>query len=392
MPWFTILIFFFSFNSDSVKASAYDLFIEASSLENQGKYEEAIKVYQKAIEYDPSSTELYRNIARLYTRLKKYKEALHYAHKALKIAPEDVENIKLTGTIYLQKLDINKGIKYFEMAQTLMPDDEEIMINLSYLYEGMNLFHKAEELLERITKTNPSLESYFRLGQISARMNNHSKALKYYYKALEFDSNSVPVLVGIGASYDFIDKPDSALIFYQIASTLDTANLNLKKRLVDLYTKLDRFDDLIDLCYEILRKNPFEFEVRRNLGYALYKNNRKLQALEQFLIGVGMNPKDSYGLFQAARIYVDLGQLTMALATIKDALKINPDNPDLLTYLGFIYLDLKKNAEADATFKRAIIKGGDRAQLYYLLGITATLRRDLKTAYQYYQKAIEVNS
>lgn len=291
----------------------------------------------------------------------------------------------------MQKFDILRAIKYFELSIKARPEDEELMGSLSYLYEGTSQFDRAKALLEKIVESTPSVENYQRLAGVLTKMNNYREAISHYQKAYNLDSLNTSVLLGMAAAYDFLSRTDSATFFYERALQVDTGNVNLRKRLVDLYTRVDRFDDLIKLCYDVLERKPLEYEVRRNLGFALYRKGQKQEALNQFLIAAGINPQDSYALFQAARIYVDMGQFSQAEKTMKQALKASPGNIDLLTYLGFVYLDLRNYSRADATFKDAIVRGGDRGQLYYLLGVTAALKRELVSAYHYYKKAITLD-
>jgi len=388
MSWCAVLIAVLSITPDSTRAQAYDLFTRGSALEDSGKYEPALELYLEALKQDPASPEILRTIAKVHARLKRFDQALKYAVPAYRLDPKDTESIKLIGTIYLQKYQILKAMEYLEMAYKTSPEDEELIVSLSYLYEGMNQLDNAKRLLGELIAVNPSSENYLRLGNVSSKLNKYQDALGFYQQARQMDSSSVPALLGIGTSYDVLSKPDSALPYYVMALARDTMNVTLKKRLIDIYTRMDRFDELTELCSEVLRANPLESEVRRNLGYGLYKKGDRIKALEQFLIAAGMNPADSYGLFHAARIYVELGQFKTAEQTIKRAIKISPDNTDLVTYLGFIHLDLKQYDEAGQAFRQAVILGGDRGQLHYLLGVTSTLQRQPGRAYYFYKKAI----
>lgn len=388
MPWCAVLIAILSTTPDSTRAQAYDLFLRASALEDSGKYEPALALYLEALKQDPASLEILRTVAKVSARLKRFKPALKYAVSAYELDPKDAENMKLIGTIYLQQYQILKALQYLEMAYQASPEDEELIVSLSYLYEGMNQFDNAMGMLNKLIAVNPSAENFLRVGHLSSKLNKYREALGFYQQARQMDSSSVPALLGIGTSHDVLGQSDSALPYYVLALARDTLNLSLKKRLVDIYTRMDRYDELIELCAEVLRANPLESEVRRNLGYGLYKKGDRLAALEQFLIAAGMNPADSYGLFHAARIYVELGQFKIAEEAIKRAIKISPDNADLVTYLGFVYLDLKQYDKAAQAFRQAVILGGDRGQLYYLLGVVSTLQRQPARAYYFYKKAI----
>ena len=59
--------------------------------------EEALRVYQRAAEIDPSNPDIFYNMAIVYTELAQNHKALEYFNRALKIKPDhQVKNYTLT--------------------------------------------------------------------------------------------------------------------------------------------------------------------------------------------------------------------------------------------------------------------------------------------------------
>ena len=89
------LLFLFLMISNIVIAQNADsLFTNANDLYKNGKFEEAIKLYEKIAELDQVSSALYYNLGNSYYKLNKVGPTIYYYEKALQLDPlnEDVKN------------------------------------------------------------------------------------------------------------------------------------------------------------------------------------------------------------------------------------------------------------------------------------------------------------
>ena len=90
-----LVIYLFLFVSISMLAqNANDLFLSANSLYKEGKYEEAIKLYEQIENENLASSEVYYNLANCYYKLNKIAPTIYNYEKALQLNPlnEDAKN------------------------------------------------------------------------------------------------------------------------------------------------------------------------------------------------------------------------------------------------------------------------------------------------------------
>ena len=71
--------------------SADDLFADGKKLGGEGKYEEAIASYDKAIEIDPKHAKAQRNKGLALNKLERYEDAITCYDKAIEIDQKDVK-------------------------------------------------------------------------------------------------------------------------------------------------------------------------------------------------------------------------------------------------------------------------------------------------------------
>ena len=121
---------------------------------DEGKYKEAISVYNQSLNYNPSNYYLYYNLGMVYTRLNDFQKAKDCYKKAAIInSLTDISNLN-AGQIYMIYKDYTKAEEYF--SETIQSEDDKI-----------------------------SAYSYYNLAKIRLIQNNKEQAIKYINMAIE---------------------------------------------------------------------------------------------------------------------------------------------------------------------------------------------------------------
>jgi tetratricopeptide (TPR) repeat protein len=96
---------------------------EARKATEAGKFEEARRVYDRAIAASPESPFLYREVADVARRQGDLDTALRQAQKAVDLEPTDARAQVLIGDIYEAQKDLVKAIAAYEAALPLEPNE-----------------------------------------------------------------------------------------------------------------------------------------------------------------------------------------------------------------------------------------------------------------------------
>ncbi|OSY88800.1 hypothetical protein WH52_03795 [Tenacibaculum holothuriorum] len=99
-----VLLLFISSISNAQNADA--VFSNANALYKEGKYSEAIKLYEEVIDQNKVSSELYYNLGNAYYKLNKVAPSIYYYEKAIQLAPlnEDAQN----NLIFAKRLTLDR--------------------------------------------------------------------------------------------------------------------------------------------------------------------------------------------------------------------------------------------------------------------------------------------
>ncbi|KRO89078.1 MAG: tetratricopeptide repeat protein [Bacteroidetes bacterium] len=92
-----------------------------------------------------------------------------------------------------------------------------------------------------------------------------------------------------------------------------------------------------------------------------------------------------------ALIYVQKGEVDSAIAAIKEARQINPDDVNLLLSEADLYIKLGDKLKFKELMQLAITKDPDNAILYYNLGVIYVEQGEFEDAMNYYKKALELD-
>ncbi len=102
------IIFFFSFFG-LMAQTPQDFFQQGNEFYKKGKYQEAVKLYEKALNKKEESSELYFNLANAYYKLNKIAPSIYFYEKAKKLNPEDEDiqyNLQLANRMKMDKIEV----------------------------------------------------------------------------------------------------------------------------------------------------------------------------------------------------------------------------------------------------------------------------------------------
>ena len=214
-PFFALFflgVLFFNFNpiyaqkmesSNSTNATASygisdNLYRQGNVFFSQGKYQDAISYYDKALSINSSNINALYNKGLALDQLGKLDDAISNYDKVLAITPND------TSSLYNKAYDLDslgkydEAISYYDMVLGITPNDTSSLNNI-----GLDLDN---------------------LGR-------YDEALQYYDKVIALSPNDTNALYNEGVAFDSLGKHDKAIIEYEKVLSIDPANVGALNKL-----------------------------------------------------------------------------------------------------------------------------------------------------------------
>ena len=180
------------------------------ALYHLGKYEHALRHYQKVLETKPDLTVVFKNIARAYLALEMSEKAIEYLEKGRGDLRDNSMRIVL-GSIYYQKGETKKALDVLD--EVAKADDKQLEAlkwkGKSALKEKM--FDKAEECFSELVDLEPTEPSHFyHLALAQRSLGEKTKALKTYEAGISAHPQSSILLYNAGTLMDEMGQKEKA--------------------------------------------------------------------------------------------------------------------------------------------------------------------------------------
>ena len=294
-----------SLEQDVLKAKASQFVEQALKLQSEGKYDDAISQYVKAIEVNPNDTKLHYNI----------------------------------GTAFQAKEDFEHAEKAYKKSLEIDPQNEKSKTALELLAKEVNK-KKAKELSGRALELQNS--------------GNFQEAITTYLAAISSDLNDAALYYNLGTAYQANGDLTNAQAQYQKALDIDKNNqtyVNAMKLLKEsLATPIiqsavnkQSSNDLtgaISDYIKALEYTPLDAQTHFNLATAYQANNQIDQAIQSYLKAVQFDPKgQADGFFFLGTLYEGKKENKVAIENYQKYLQNAPagsyakDAKDRMNYL-----------------------------------------------------------
>ncbi len=256
----------------------------------------------------------------------------------------------------------DEAIKHFNTA--LVHDSKFALANTGLCsaywrkYEITNSaswLNDAEKFcLEALSQDELSSRAYKAIGAIYRDTGQYEKAVEYLKKGLSIDKYDVAASVTLATVYDLMGKSESAERIY-----LDTIHSSPKNwRAFDSYgyylTRNGRYDEAIENYEKALEIMPNNIFALNNIAINfLYKSDFK-ESARVFGLAADIEPNSS--------VYINTGNMHYSAGAFKEAaifyekaLRLQPDDYQLMTYVADAYKFIPEKKElGDLYFKKVI--------------------------------------
>jgi tetratricopeptide (TPR) repeat protein len=411
--------------------------------DRKGDYSKAIEYLNKGLKIQPDSSESLLMLGSIYTRNGQSKEAIPVYKKLLEATKNNPAVKRQLAASFIEAGEYNEAISILKDLADATPSEPAAMILLGRAQIGARKLPEAIKTLQLIeaedsgANENQRTEARFYLGVAYEESRKYAEAAKIFSDLLddlgpnpeEKNANYAVFQQHLAANYLEMRSFEKAIALYQeIAKADPKANLQL----LNAYRISRLFDKAISFGKQLFEKDPNDVQIgvvyARTLADAgrakegaeilsgllqsnhqnadIYVNlvvnlsqvylqdkryadaERVVRGAENRKLGGESNERLR---FQLAEVYERQKDFERAESIFKEILKTNPNNAEVLNYIGYMLADRGVRLEEAVRYvKEALVIDPNNGAYLDSLGWAFFKLNDLKNAEIYLLEADEL--
>jgi len=277
-----------------------------------------------------------------------------------------------SAKVYMQQNNYDKAIEQCKVAIAQVPNDPDAYFILGQSYGEKGMYSEMIDALNKTVSINP----------------------KYSPQVQEYKTKYFTQLFNNGVGLIKQGKYDQAAENYRLCIAIFPQKTDSYKNLGYVYTQLKNDSAAIDTYKKAALVDSTDMEVQSSLGVLYYRNkqyDKAVTALKTVLAKAKSDSKQYMdALFYTAYSYDLLQQGDKAIELYSNALKLNPDNKDLLFNVGRLYLVKADYPNAVDRFRKVVTLDPNDFDANFNSGFCLFQLKKHEESLPYLKKSVEV--
>ena len=306
---------------------------------NEGKLEESISEFTKALEFNPDNTEAYFNRGIALAESGKIEEALQDYQTVLVLNPGSDKVHYNIGLINYNTGDFEEAFKHFSKAIELNPDNSDAYYNRGLINYRNKKLDAALEDYTRAIELNPNDEgAFYSRGNLRFIKKDHQGAIADFTKVIELN-------------------PQKYQAYY------NRGILRLKQ---------DDTEGAYADHSKVIELNPKNDKAYYNRGVVEESRGNMEEAIADFTKAIELNPQNHHAYYNRGNVLADTGDFAAALEDYEKTLELHPYHVNAsLNFLEILILTSRKFQwyEFNDKFKKFKLNHYDKGLHLYISAI-----------------------
>lgn len=221
-----------------------------NAMSAEGRPEEAITQYQKALYLKPDFAEAYYNLAYIRNQLGQVEKAIPLYQKVVELSPDLSEAHNNLGNAYQHQGLLDEASACYQKALALRPGNHKALSNMGNILQEKGRLAEAVSFYEKAIALRPdNPEAYNNMGAAMKELGRLSESVSCHRKAIELEPGNAMAHNNLGSAYKHQGRLLEAISCYRKACHLKRDYAEAHSNLI-LAMQYDQTSDLREIFYE----------------------------------------------------------------------------------------------------------------------------------------------
>jgi tetratricopeptide (TPR) repeat protein len=317
------------------------------------------------------------------------KEAGKRFERSYKLDPTALRVVESYASFLSRQGSTSEALKVFAAFDEALPRHPLIVEETAELKAGKKLPLMIE------TPQAGAAEVLYGLGAALGRRGGEDLGLIYLQLALYLVPSHPLALLSLGDLYEAMKKPELANKTYERVPLNSPLQRNAQIQLALNLDAIDRTDEAKASLEKLIAANPRDLEAIMALGNVLRGRKQFAECAEVYSKGIDTiekAEKSNWVIYYFRGICLERSkQWAKAEEDLKKSLELYPDQPHVLNYLGYSWIDQGLNLdEGMRMIKRAVEQRADDGYIVDSLGWAYYRLGNMEEAVKQLERAVEL--
>jgi Flp pilus assembly protein TadD len=258
---------------------------------------------------------------------------------------------------------------------------------------GTDQLAEAERLLNQVLKVAPDEAAALNLmGALRAKQGRLDEAETLFTRAVRSDAALAGAHMNLAHLYLLKREPEKTASELKEVLRLEPGNAEAGYRLAWLLLSQGRVVECINLFEQLKTSQQPSAPLLGVAASAYLKKGDKAGAVAALKKAVELSPEDAAYHFALGVAWLKHpANLEEARLSFSQSLKLRPDDSRGQLLLGYVLLRQKQYAEARALLEKNVEKGAGTPEAFYYLGLIAQGQNEDARAVEFFEKSIQLD-
>ena len=261
------------------------------ALKGQGRLDEAVTCYRRALDLAPDSPEARFNLGAALQEQGRLDEAAACYRRAVELRPDYPEAHNNLGVVLKDQERLDEAIACLRRALDLAPGYPDAHNNLGIALKKQGRLDEAVACYRRALELNPGhRDAQNNLGNALKDQGRLDEAVACFHRALDLQAGDAEAHNNLGAALEKQGRLDEAVAGYRRALDLRPGYPEAHNNLGVVFEEQGRLDEAVACYHRALELNPNYPEAHNNLGHVRNDQGRLDEALVYLAKAIELRP------------------------------------------------------------------------------------------------------
>ena len=325
-------------------------------------------------------------LARQYAQAGCLQEAVALYQQALQHAPEDAGLYNDLGIIRRRQGHLEAAVVCYQEALRRQPQAAASHFNLGNAYQVQGKLAEAVMQYHRGLQLAPAhAEGWCNLGQALASLGSSAEAVIHFQRAIQLQPQCAPAWNNLGQALMAQGRLAEAISVMQQALQRCPSVPEMHNNLGVMLLEQGEVAQAASRFQVALRLQPDYAEAHTNLGNALRQQSRFAEAVTHHYTALRLQPTCAAAYHNLGAVLQAQGDLQAALATYQAALQLSPTSAALHYNMGTVLQELAELEAALRCYEAAIQLRPAHAKAQWNRAIVLLMLGQLSSGWEAYE-------